>query len=295
MNTTVESLKSHEPSHEFLICIDSDGCAFDTMEVKHKECFIPNIIKFWGLQAVSKYARDAAEFINLYSKWRGVNRFPALTMTFDLLAEWDKVQARDVTMPDVPNLRKWIETESKLGNPALEAYCKQHDHPDMHRALAWSKAVNVTVGEIVQGGLPPFPYVRESLQKAQDKADMMVCSQTPTEALVREWEEQDMDQFLFAICGQELGKKSEHIEFASTARYDRDKVLMIGDAFGDMKAARDNDALFFPINPGDEDISWKRLFDEGLDRFFAGTFAGEYESKLVAEFEKYLPDTPPWK
>ncbi|MCC6144427.1 MAG: HAD family hydrolase [Candidatus Hydrogenedentes bacterium] len=295
MNTTVESLKSHEPKHEFLICIDSDGCAFDTMEVKHKECFIPNIIKFWGLQAVSKYARDAAEFINLYSKWRGVNRFPALTMTFDLLAEWDKVQARNVKMPDVPNLRRWIETESKLGNPALEAYCKEHDEPDMHRALAWSKAVNVTVGDIVQGGLPPFPYVRESLQKAQDKADMMVCSQTPTEALVREWEEQDMDQFLFAICGQELGKKSEHIEYAGQGRYDRDKVLMIGDAFGDMKAARDNDALFFPINPGDEDISWKRLYEEGLDRFFAGTFSGEYEQSLIDEFEKYLPDTPPWK
>ena len=38
------------PKHDFLVGIDSDGCAFDTMEVKHKECFIPNIINSYGLQ-----------------------------------------------------------------------------------------------------------------------------------------------------------------------------------------------------------------------------------------------------
>lgn len=66
------------PKHAYLVGIDSDGCAFDTMELKHKECFIPNTIHYWGLQGVSKYAREAAEFVNLYSKSRGVNRFPAL-------------------------------------------------------------------------------------------------------------------------------------------------------------------------------------------------------------------------
>ena len=30
------------PKHKFLVGIDSDGCAFDTMELKHKECFIPS-------------------------------------------------------------------------------------------------------------------------------------------------------------------------------------------------------------------------------------------------------------
>ncbi len=56
------------PRFDFFIGIDSDGCAFDTMEIKHKECFIPNIIRYWELQAVSKYARAAAEFVNLYSE-----------------------------------------------------------------------------------------------------------------------------------------------------------------------------------------------------------------------------------
>lgn len=295
MSDPTAALREHKAKHEFLIAIDSDGCAFDTMEVKHKECFIPNIIKFWGLQPVSKFARDAAEFVNLYSKWRGVNRFPALTMTFDLLSDWDKVQARAFTPPEVPTLRNWIATESKLGNPALEAYCKEHDDPVMHQALAWSKAVNVTVSDIVQGGLPPFPYVRESLEAAGKKADMVVCSQTPTEALQREWEEQGIAHHVFTIAGQEQGTKTQHIALASEGRYDKQKMLMIGDALGDLKAAQTNGALFYPINPGFEDVSWKRLFEEGLDKFFGETYAGEYEMGLISEFLEFLPETPPWK
>lgn len=290
----VSVLTNHKPTKEFFIAIDSDGCAFDTMEIKHKECFIPNIINHWELQAVSKYARAAAEFVNLYSKWRGINRFPALTMVFDLLADWDKVQERGVKMPDVPNLRGWIETESKLGNPALQAYCDAHDEPDMHQALKWSKAVNASVADIVRG-VPPFPHVRESLEKGREVADILVCSATPGEALVREWAEHGVDVYPFAIAGQELGKKSEHIAMSAGGKYDPSHMLMIGDAEGDFKAAKANNALFFPINPGNEEASWKRFYDEAMDKFVAGTYAGAYEASLIAEFKTYLPEVPPWK
>jgi len=74
-----------KPQHDFFVGIDSDGCAFDAMELKHKECFIPTIVKVWGLQAVSKYTRETCEFVNLYSKTRGLNRWIALTRFFDLL------------------------------------------------------------------------------------------------------------------------------------------------------------------------------------------------------------------
>ena len=43
---------------DFLIGIDSDGCAFDTMEVKHKDCFIPGIIEFYRLASVARLARE---------------------------------------------------------------------------------------------------------------------------------------------------------------------------------------------------------------------------------------------
>ena len=35
---------------EYLICIDSDGCAMDTMNSKHEQCFGPAMIEIWGLE-----------------------------------------------------------------------------------------------------------------------------------------------------------------------------------------------------------------------------------------------------
>jgi hypothetical protein len=70
---------------------------------------------------------------------------------------------------------------------------------------------------------------------------------------------------------------------------------MIGDAPGDMQAARQNGALFYPINPGREDESWRQFYEEAVHRFLACTYAGQYEAALVAEFEAVLPEVPPWK
>ena len=70
---------------------------------------------------------------------------------------------------------------------------------------------------------------------------------------------------------------------------------MIGDAPGDYQAAVANHALFFPINPGAEEASWQRFYEEGIDRFLSGTFAGDYQAALLAEFDRYLPERPPWK
>ena len=70
----IEKLKSLKPQKEFFIGIDSDGCVFDSMEIKHKECFIPQYIGHFGLQPVARWARETWEFVNLYSKTRAVNR-----------------------------------------------------------------------------------------------------------------------------------------------------------------------------------------------------------------------------
>jgi phosphoglycolate phosphatase-like HAD superfamily hydrolase len=280
------------PQHDFLVGIDSDGCAFDTMEVKHKECFIPNIIQYYGLAGVSKYAREAAEFVNLYSKSRGINRFPALIEALEWLKERPEVIARKVEVTIPQGIVEWMKRETKLGNPALEAEVKKTGDADLTQALAWSKAVNNTVTDIVSN-VPPFPYVRECLEKLQAKADLLVVSATPNEALEREWEEHDLSKYVRAICGQEVASKKETL--ANAKKYKPNHTLMIGDAPGDYKAAVANDALFYPINPGHEEASWKRQYDEGIEKFFGGTFAGEYQKKLLAEFDSYLPELPPWK
>lgn len=287
-------LDTFTKKHGFLVGIDSDGCAFDSMEVKHKECFIPNTIKYFDLQAVSKFAREAAEFVNLYSKERGINRFPALISTIDLLIERPDVQKRGVAIHQLKSVRDWIVRESKLANPALEAEAAKTGDADLKRTLDWSKAVNKTVDDMVHG-VPPFPFVRESLTKLQSAADMIVCSATPGAALQKEWEEHDIAKFTAAICGQEAGTKKDILARAMQAGYEPTQVLMMGDAPGDMKAAKGVGALFYPINPGAEDQSWERFFKEAADRFLNGTYAGEYEAKLIEEFDSYLPELPPWK
>ncbi len=278
--------------HPFLVGIDSDGCVFDTMEVKHKECFAPNVIKYFGLAGVSKYAREAWDFVNLYSKSRGTNRFPALIEQLDLTAARPEVLARGVKIAVPQSVRDWVAAEPKPGNPSLEKAVKETGDPDLKHLLEWSKAVNRSVEEIVHN-VPPFPSVRPCLEKMVAQADVLVVSATPHEALQREWDEHDLAKYVVAICGQEIGTKKECLQPAR--QYPPCHTLMIGDALGDYKAAAANGALFFPINPGAEEGSWKRLLDDGLQRFFDGTFAGKYQEELLAEFDRYLPEVPPWK
>ena len=286
-------LKNLEPYHDFLIAIDSDGCVFDSMEIKQKECFTPNTIKHWKLQPVSKYARQAAEFVNLYSKWRGANRFPALVKVFDLLNDWPDVQKRNVEIPVAQPLRNWIARETKLGNPTLIAEVERTGDPIMKQTLDWSKAVNAAIEDMVYG-IPPFPLVRESLGKISKWADILVCSGTPGEALKREWEENDIDTYPRIIAGQEMGSKKEHLQLVKD-KYPAGHVIMIGDAFGDLKAARANDLPFYPVNPGQEEKSWELFYEEVADAFHDGRYTTEYEAKFIAEFEKLLPEIPPWK
>lgn len=288
------ALRQLPKRHDFFVGVDSDGCAFDTMEVKHKECFIPNIVNSYDLAAISKYVREAAEFVNLYSQWRGINRFPALAMTFDLLLNRPEVSARRFKLPAIEGVRDWIRRETKLSNPTLKAEVARSNDPDLALALEWSEAVNRTIGEMVHD-VPPFPYVRESLECLAGKADVMVVSATPVEALEREWKENKIAELVSLIAGQEHGSKKEHLALAAVGKYDLDKILMIGDAPGDMKAAVDNKVLFYPIDPGREDESWQRFFEEALPKFLNGEYAGAYMDAQVARFEALLPKTPPWK
>jgi phosphoglycolate phosphatase-like HAD superfamily hydrolase len=287
-------LREFQKCNEFFVGIDSDGCAFDTMEVKHKECFIPNIIRYYNLAAVSKYAREAAEFINLYSQWRGINRFPALIMSFDLLIERPEVLRRHHPIPALTGLRRWVERETKLSNPTLKAEVEATGNADLVQALEWSEAVNRTIGEVVHH-VPPFSFVRESLESMQGRADVMVVSTTPGEALDREWQEHGLKPFVGLIAGQELGSKREHLALGAVGRYEPHKILIVGDAPGDLQAAESNGILFYPIDPGFEDESWQRFFEEGLPRFLSENYAGAYMTAQIARFKRLLPDTPPWQ
>jgi phosphoglycolate phosphatase-like HAD superfamily hydrolase len=295
-----QPLKDFQPKHDFFVGIDSDGCAFDTMGIKQRECFCPWMIAFFGLQPVAQAVRECKDFADLFSKTRGGNRHKtAKRIIAELLPEHPMTKARNFKVPQFPHYFAWVDNpDSVLSNDGLRMAIEQATDRDvkneLENVLEWSERVNWAVGRIVWG-MPPFLYVRESLEKIQPSADVIVVSATPDEALRREWAEHDIAQYAAIIAGQEMGTKKQHLEYATKGKYEKNHVLMIGDAPGDMKAAKANNALFYPINPGNEIQSWKRFHDEAFDRFIKGQYAGAYEEKVIAEFDSYLPEQPPWQ
>ena len=289
------TLEEFQRKNDFFVALDSDGCVFDSMEIKHKECFTPAFIKVWKLQAAAKYARQVWEFANLYSVDRGANRFPVLVKSLDLLQDFPAAMARGIEIPDLGPLRDFVSSGLPQSNASLEGVLAEHDDPVLARTMEWSNAVNVAVKDIVEG-VPPFPKVTACLDRITAHADLAIVSGTPGEVLRREWKEHSINHYPALLAGQELGKKSEHLRALTAGKgYAADNMLMIGDAPGDLNAARANEIMFYPVNPGHEDASWERLHGEALDRFFSGRYRGQYEQARTAEFLVLLPETPPWQ
>lgn len=289
-----EDLIHFKPQHDTFVGIDSDGCVFPTMEIKQKQCFHRQIVSHWHLENIEKYVRESAEFVNLYSIHRGRNRFPCLVMAIDLIRDRPEVVASKVKLPEFKALRKFMDSGVPMSNDELDKAVKKSGDPELAAALNWSKDVNAEIARTVKK-VPPFKWVRESLEHIRVQADAICVSQTPTEALVREWQENDLMDYVKVIAGQELGSKQQHLQMAAQGRYPADRILMIGDAPGDFSAVQGVNGHFFPINPGHEEASWKRFQEEAFNKFTNGTYGGAYEEALIAEFNQLLPATPPWK
>lgn len=304
LKIATERLKNFTQKKEFLMAIDSDGCVFDSMNPKQIIAFHPKIMEFYELWGIESYLREVAEFINLFSRTRGCNRFIALRHIYRFLGKRPEVKEviieQGIRLPETTMLDTYVEEykDISLGNPTLEEYVQKKVESSLEsslsKLLAWSKAVNLTIANKINN-IPPFEYVRESLSLASQNADLVVVSQTPYEALDREWRQHNLDSYVTAIAGQEMGKKEEHIRIAAQKRYPSNKILMIGDAPGDKRAADANEALFYPIIPGREAESWKRLAKEALLKFFKGTFVDSYQENLLVEFNQALPSKPPWQ
>jgi len=289
-------LLNMKPTKEFLVCVDSDGCVFDNMELKHKECFCPATVNIWGLQNVSRYARDAADFVNLYSKTRGINRFPGLIRTLELLSQRKEAVERGYTCPDLSALREWIEQTDSLSAKKLREYrtvLGDTADPVLDRALRWSEEVDENIARIVHD-VAPLPGVKETFAGIAEFADIVIVSATPHEAIVREWGAQGLLDHISVVAGQELGSKRECIRKAMAGKYAPEKVLMVGDAPGDYEAAKANGVLYYPIIPGQEVESWNLLRTEAVSKFHCGDYAGVYMTEQVDTFDSVLKADPEW-
>ena len=107
------------PKKEWLVCVDSDGCAMDTMDSKHHRAFCPQLIRVYGLEEYAGLITPHWMEVNLYSRTRGVNRFKGLAATMRMLAE------HGVRVPGADELCAWVDKAPKLSNPAAARACKK--------------------------------------------------------------------------------------------------------------------------------------------------------------------------
>lgn len=280
----MNSLQNWGRKKDFLLCVDSDGCAMDTMDIKHNECFGPEMVSCYGLSKHREKVLEVWNEVNLYSLTRGVNRFIALAKVLQTLEE------RGIAKISEPYdaLVKWIEESKELSNPALEKAVKDTGSSQLARALRWSSRVNESISALPEEN-GSYPGVSEALRRLIAIADIAVVSSANGGALESEWKRCGLDGYVGALLGQEAGNKAFCIsELVRLGGYDKSSVVMVGDAPGDLKAAEKNGVFFYPILVGREEFSWQRLRCEAVNKLTDGSFAGEYQEKLKREFFENL-------
>jgi phosphoglycolate phosphatase-like HAD superfamily hydrolase len=278
-----EELINFVPKHEFFIGIDSDGTAFDSMNIKHQKAFLPAALKIWALEEYTEKLKELWDHINLFSEDRGINRFPGLLMVLEKLPE---ITGRQNDF-DCSPLKDFLEHTDTLSNAALKDYMASHPGRFLDTVYQWSLEADRLFEKYTQG-LLPYTNCEPALQVMREKADIMVISSASGKGLDKDWSFSGLSNYVSLIAGQEIGNKKVQLKLGSFGKYPAHKVLMIGDAPGDLEAARSVEALFYPIVPGHEEESWIKLREEGLSRFFGGTYQGDYQDGLTKEFFKSL-------
>ena len=265
---------------DFLVCVDSDGCAMDTMDVKHEKAFCPQLIRVFGLEQYADFITPYWMEVNLFSATRGVNRFKGMLMTFEALKE------KGVEIPHLAEIAQWVNNARELSNPNLENEIAA-GNTALKPVLEWSLAVNKTIRELPQDD-KPFKGVKEGLAAVHLVADTAVVSSANAGAIQSEWNRHGLAQYMNVMLGQEVGSKAACIHAMAEGRYDKDKVLMVGDALGDLDAAQKNGVLFYPILVGREEESWKRLAEEAIHKLLHDIYRGAYQEQLIKEQRSIL-------
>ena len=265
---------------DYLICIDSDGCAIDSMNVKHIQCFGPAFIELWHMENRQKHLLKRWNEINLFSSTRGINRFKGLAI---ILQETPAAGPAS----EIQSFISWTEHAPELSNEALRVICSTpQTNIIFERALQWSLRVNELIEQLPVSS--PFSPVHDCLELIKKKADIAVVSSANQEAICTEWENGSLLSYVNHIFSQSDGSKSQCIGKILQMGYLPDHVLMVGDAPGDYDAASQNRVWFYPILADAEEESWKQLTDVYLQKFFSGEFHGELQKKLLDGMKKNL-------
>ena len=271
-----------ERKHDYLVCVDSDGCVMDTMNCKHFNCFGPCMVTEWGLEEWKEEILDRWNVINLFSMPRGINRFKGLAMALKEIA------GKYTRIAGVDALVHWADTAPALSNDGAAKAAAAAEDADaklvLTKALNWSKAVNAAIVELDESLKVPYDGAKEGLAAAHAFADVAMVSSANRDAVEEEWGKFGLLEHTDIVLAQDIGSKAACIKEKLKFGYDLDKVVMVGDAPGDCDAAEKNGVYYYPILVNHEKASW----DEAIAVAFGKLQSGEYAAYGAEMKQKFL-------
>ena len=273
------NLQSFKKNKNFLVCIDSDGCAIDSMNIKHINCFGPKMVEEWNLHEWSDEILERWNEVNLFTLTRGINRFKGL------ITALKEIDNKYVKIEDLHSLVNWVETTNELSNNSLLRAIE--DNPNsvsLKKALYWSNLVNDSIKKLPEEKVVPFSMVKEALIYAHEKADVVIVSSANLGAIMDEWKRHDLLPNVDLVLAQDSGTKAYCIQELVKKGYDPKNVIMCGDAPGDLDAAKVNGVFYYPIKVNLEKESWTEFINIGFNKLLDGTYDGEYQENKVKEF-----------
>ncbi len=124
-----DKIHGFSKNKDFLVCVDSDGCAMDTMDVKHIEAFGPQAVNIWDLHHIKDHFLKFGMISIFIPQTRGINRFKGVVTTFEAL------EKEGIEMPDISSFKKWAETTNELSAPSLEREIEKTNDEQLKKAL----------------------------------------------------------------------------------------------------------------------------------------------------------------
>jgi len=271
--------------HDYLVCVDSDGCVMDTMNCKHFHCFGPCMVTEWGLEEWKDEILERWNVINLFSMTRGINRFKGLAMALS------EINGKYTKITGVEALVHWAETAPALSNDGAAKAAAEATDPDaklvLEKALSWSKAVNAAIVELPEELKVPYAGAKEGLAAAHEFADVAMVSSANRDAVEEEWGKFGLLEHTDIVLAQDIGSKAACIAEMLKFGYDLNNVVMIGDAPGDCDAAEKNGVHYYPILVNHEKESWDEAIATAFDQLKSGNYA-PYGAEMKKKFLENL-------